>query len=570
MTRLAQTWWSVLRGRRFLSRWSLWGTLPVAVTVMGAYFGSDGGRPGALFVVSAASWVVAVAVLWPLARWVARWAHPTGRAVAVAVVVTVLAGTRPLLLDALCGMVGAIAAPPEWLPFRVATNLVVWWAVLSVLALLAETVRERRIANRRLAVLAADFASIEHEGAERARAVQRLVEECRGELVSEAAHLDPERGEAVARFSQRVREWSHRFAQQAEAARNRRADPHPADATPRGGGRLPGAMLRVPPVGAVSALWALLVLPYAVRQLPPATLAVSCLLLIGGGLAIDVAVRRRRIRAVNRVAVLLALWSVAGVVLALLVLLGSGAPLRYAWVSALALPLVALVLCRCTGLVHGLGLDGRRLETMVRERQRSLAAANAEAHRVAEATSRRLHGAVQAACVRMLASVGGEPAEATLLELREALAPLGAAVVPAVHSGAAPLDAVLHDWARVVPLMHEISPEARELLEAAPGAAAGAAEVVTEGLVNAVKHAAAPQVRVSVTRVQTAAGVRLDVEVVSAGVLPAGAALRGDAPVALIGAELGQRGGDVVLRASLAVPAVVPTAHSADPFGATR
>ena len=106
---------------------------------------------------------------------------------------------------------------------------------------------------------------------------------------------------------------------------------------------------------------------------------------------------------------------------------------------------------------------------------------------------------------------------------------------------------------------------ALELTDSTPALARHVSEIVAEGLVNTVQHADKLVARISIRVLATGAGKSVLGEVKSPGTLVAGARIRADSAVGLLGGELAQEAAEVRLSASFAAPAeapaVVSTAH---------
>lgn len=118
------------------------------------------------------------------------------------------------------------------------------------------------------------------------------------------------------------------------------------------------------------------------------------------------------------------------------------------------------------------------------------------------------------------------------------------------------LDGLLEAWSDVLELSVDISPAAAAVLSSTP-VARSAAAIVSEALVNAVKHSGARRAAV-VMRTEPGAEGTLEVEVASPG------RLRTNRPgdgrgLARLGprASVAQRGPDVVLSAGIPLPSMV-------------
>lgn len=594
MRRLARALRAILGRSPLLTRWSAIATLPVALTVMGPYLGPD--EPDTLprlLLAALISWAIPALLLWPVARASRELLAPGARVLLVAIPVVALAAARPLLTD-LCGrLLGVEPAPAEWLPFRIATNAVVWPVLLLAIAALVSALRALRATNRRLADAIEDEAGDEERLHAREAEARAAIAGCLSDLRGRLDALDPPTGETVLAFATGpVRDWSHRFAADAAvvvvggpvgsvpsagAPGGRRAPRGTGGPRRSGERRTRGPKLRLPPIGVVGLAYALAVLPYALRTVPPAELAGSAALILLGGTAIELLARRTA----RGAAVLPAFWGGLGLVLAAVQLADPALPGAYAWVPVVALPAIAVLAARISALVHGLRADERRLETALRDRRHRLGESGAGlAHRLRDAAA-VLHRDVQGACVRFAAdrSTGASDAGAAdgadglRAEVLDALARIEhASVHPAPASapagGAERLDAALSSWGRALELSIGIDADARGELDRSARLAEAAYDTVTEGLVNAVKHSDSRTASIRISRIPTGAGPALQIEVAAPGILPPGAALRHDAPAAGLGAELLQRGGETVLRARLRPPAVVPPEHRGRPLDA--
>lgn len=577
MTRFVRASRTALERGPLLSRWSALGTLPVALTVMGPYLGPDAPQQlPELLLAASASWMIIAAILCVPARIARAVLSPRGRAVLVGVPVLALAAARPVLTDLCAEAFGADPAPERWLPFRIATNLVVWPVLLLAIAVLVASFRALRVANRRLAAaIALGSADADRLRAREARA-RSAAAACAAELRARLAGLEAT-PEAVRAFGAGpVRDWSHRLADLADVggfsgvaadalgatAPAPAAAPAAAPATPR---------LRLPPVGTVSIAYAFAVLPYALHTVPPLPFAAGALAILLGGVAIDLLARRLR----SGTALFAALWGVVGLALAAAQLVDPALPAHYAWVPVVALPAIALAAERISALVHGLRSEERRLEAALLARRRRLAEEDAGTARALRAAAGILHRDLQGACVHFAAvrtheNPNAEAAERDANALRVECGTALDRVARAFESAPDPipggerLDATLRSWSLVLALDVRIDIGARQELERSDALVERALEIVTEGLVNAVKHADGRTASVRATRIPTGAGPVLQVEVIAPGALPPAAALRRNAPAAALGAELLQRGADTVLRARLRAPAVVPPEHRAE------
>lgn len=602
MRRVAGATAAAVGGGRFFGTWTLIGSLPVALTVMGGYLGPMPLEALPLSAVaSALAWVVSVAFCL-LPAWAERRAsRPRTRAAVVVSALIVVIAVRPPLLDLIVTRFGLPVAPASWLPFRLATNFLVWIPVLLGLAIAGQLVRTLRATNARLA-------AIEERMGEDAQRQQAWDAEARGEVARCAddlrrallgdGPLDPT---LVERFAQGpVRAWARRLSALAHA------DPAAADPVPTGpirrgdGHRTP--WFRLPPIGVIIGIYLAMVAPYALRTLGMPRTATMIVLSALLGTVIDLAPRvlPRRVPMPVRWAALLVTATGVGGVIATALCASGAIPTRFALVPILGLPALAAAVGRCSALFHGLRSEGRRLETSIRERRRRLLDASAVRTRALEEAARLVHRDVQGACVLLVArhrraaeavglavvpestaargpenpvapgqelaqDLGQELAQGLCGTVSGAIAELEAVFDRAAEEviGHAEIEEALDSWERIVEVDRRIDPDCASALDEDGVLSRQVLEIVSEGIVNAVKHADARRVRVRMERIVTGGGPELVLEVAASAVLPAGAALRADAPAALMGASLRQRGADAVLAARLPMGRVVSPAHFA-------
>ncbi|WP_416446699.1 hypothetical protein AB3K78_05045 [Leucobacter sp. HNU] len=569
MRRFSQALRTVIERGPLLSRWSACGTLPIALSVMGPFLGPRAPQQfPELLLAALASWVVIAGLLCIPAGIARAILSPGARTVLVGAPVLLLSAARPLLTDLCAALLGADPPPAQWLPFRIATNVVVWPILLLVIAVIVASFRGLRIANRRLAEATESGRTDADRLRAREDAARSATAACAVELRTRLRGLDAS-PDAVRVFGTGpVRDWSRRLAELADAdladavPLSRPSDPAAAaareTATPR---------LRLPPMGTVPCAYALAVLPYAVHTVAPLTLAAGALTILLSGVVVDLSARRLR----HGTALFAVLWGIVGLSLAAAQLVDPALPAHYAWVPAIAIPLIALAAERTSALVHGLRSEERRLEAALLARRRRLAEGDADTTRALRAAAGVLHRDVQGACVHFAAANANAGADDRGASAWRAAC--GAALdrvdrifetEPEPAPGCERLAATLRSWSLVLALDVRIDAGARQELERSDALAERALEVVTEGLVNAVKHTHGRAASVRATRIPTGGGPIVQVDVVAPGVLPPAAALRPNAPAAALGAELLQSGTDTVLRARLRAPAVVPPEHRAE------
>jgi signal transduction histidine kinase len=546
MRRLASAVVHVVGGGAYVSIWTLAVAVALSLTVVSPAGDLPPDEAFDGFVVSLIGALVFGLLLGLVAVLERNIPTPRGRATAVLAGVAVAAAARPLVQDAALRAAGFPGDSVEVLAFRVATNLIVWLVTLSVTALVVDAIRSRRRVNALLRSVRAELAAAQqsteaYDRAARALVV-RVVDDARTRL---AQWNDPPTVEQVRAFAaDAARAESHELADLAAAEPPRM----PGELDVRRA-RLFG--LRLPPVGLVGLVYLVFMLPYAVRAATPAVLVVGAVFLVIGSLATDYLPRRLSVLSGGRAraGVFLGVSVLAGFALSLASVLGGLTGIRVL-IPALAFPLIAFAFAMLAAVAHALQVEQRRLSHAVASQQRALRRGTAPARAALTDAAQILHRDVQARCVLQLQT----PSAGITADIDELLAQAADVFArPAPPVGAEAVDQVIATWAHVIAVDVRIDDDARAALDGDGTLARDAYDIVAEGLLNAVKHADARRVGVSVDLTSTGAGRMLRLAVRCEGILPRGAALRPASHVRSLGAELVQVADSVVLRALLVV-----------------
>ncbi|KJL35420.1 hypothetical protein RR49_02646 [Microbacterium ginsengisoli] len=546
MRRLASAVVHVVGGGAYVSIWTLAVAVALSLTVVSPAGDLPPDEAFDGFVVSLIGALVFGLLLGLVAVLERNIPTPRGRATAVLAGVAVAAAARPLVQDAALRAAGFPGDSVEVLAFRVATNLIVWLVTLSVTALVVDAIRSRRRVNALLRSVRAELAAAQqsteaYDRAARALVV-RVVDDARTRL---AQWNDPPTVEQVRAFAaDAARAESHELADLAAAEPPRM----PGELDVRRA-RLFG--LRLPPVGLVGLVYLVFMLPYAVRAATPAVLVVGAVFLVIGSLATDYLPRRLSVLSGGRAraGVFLGVSVLTGFALSLASVLGGLTGIRVL-IPALAFPLIAFAFAMLAAVVHALQVEQRRLSHAVASQQRALRRGTAPARAALTDAAQILHRDVQARCVLQLQT----PSAGIAADIDELLAQAADVFArPAPPVGAEAVDQVIATWAHVIAVDVRIDDDARAALDGDGTLARDAYDIVAEGLLNAVKHADARRVGVSVDLTSTGAGRMLRLAVRCEGILPRGAALRPASHVRSLGAELVQVADSVVLRALLVV-----------------
>lgn len=563
-----------LRGGRFLTIWSFVATLPLSATVM-APFGAGVDAPSA-WPATAVTWLCFAGALGVVALVERRLHRPRARVVAVVVGVLLCSGLRPIVQD-LWTAASELPTPPAWqLPFRIATNVLVWTVVLVVVAVLEAAFRGLRGTNRLLGSVAAELVQAEARSRDFAERAHRIALAAATRLRAGIVALGADDGTAAAvrrLGAEGFRTWSHRLRALADEPDGSPSPPGRGDgAVPGPETRGRGAGYRLPATGVVVLLYGATMLPYALRSQSATELLLGVLVLVGGGLAIDAGSRCRALarRRGARSAAFLALSAVLGIALSALAV-AHGAPVGTAVVPAVVYFAYALFAGLCAGALHAQRRERRRLSGAIRSAQRTAREGTRTAREGLRRSAELLHRDGQGGCA-VFALAHPDPTRAEVAGLQQALDETVSRMEAILSAGGAAgdpgaeLTALFGTWGRVMDLRVEESEAARIACGSAPWAARDAYDVIAEGLLNAVKHGVERRAEISLDVIATGAGPHLRVRVRSFGAVVPGAQLRPASRMRDLDARLLRAPGGAVLEAVLALPhsAVVSAEHPAE------
>ncbi|KTR87830.1 hypothetical protein NS220_16995 [Microbacterium testaceum] len=547
-----------LTGGRFVTGWTFVAVFVVSVTLLAPLPVGLSVLPRALV---GAAGAAAVSAVWAGVALVERAASdPRVRAGVIVSALVLTAAARPPLQDALSRLGELPVPPPADAPLRLLTNLVVWTIALIGTAALVDVARSIRETNALLAQVLAQW-----DGS--AARVRGYTTAARADILAAADLLAAARFETTAdvrALTVDLRTHAHRLDERAIAPP---APGDPLDArAPRAVPRRP-SRLRLPPPGLAATVYALAVLPYALRSVAPVDLLVGFCIALLSGAAADLAARlpplRRRPRARGTLFVTTTL--LAGLTLAA-VAMGQGVPLATASLAVLAYPALAFALAAGRSTAHALRVERRRLSSALAARGR---ADDLGTRRVRAALRRAavlLHADAQGAAVQfVLRHPDAAPADLAVFaaELRGLGGELRTVLDrPTPPAAADSLGPVLQTWGAVMPVSADVSDAASAALRTDPALARDVIDVVSEGLLNAAKHARERTARVEVRVTGTAGGPRLSVRIVSPGAPAPRARLRPGSHAARRGARLRAEGADAVLEAVFAVEDPTTTTRS--------
>ena len=567
-----RTLWRTARravsGGRFVTGWTFVAVFAISLTLLAPL---PPGLSVAERALVATVGAAAISAMWGGVALVERAVpSPRWRVAVIASALMLTAVARPPLQDAVSGVSGLPIPASADAPLRVLTNLVVWTLALIGTAALVEVARSTRETNILLAQVLAQW-----EGS--AARVRGYTAAARAAIAAAADALTTAGLETTAdvhALAVDLRAHAHVLSERA-AAPPSSDDPGDAGAT----GVLPrhAPRLRLPPPGLAAAVYALAVLPYAVRSVEPIDLVVGFVAALLCGGAADLASRipplRRRPRA--RATVFLTTSVLAGLMLTELAL-NQDVPFATAMLATLAYPALAFALAAGRSTAHALRVERRRLSSAITDRGRAddlgTRRVRAGLHRAAELVHADAQGAAVHFALRHPAATLTEVA-AFADDLRRRAGVLrGVLDDPAAAEEAVSLHSLLQTWGTAMPLHAEVADEATAALRADPALARDVVDVVAEGLLNAAKHSRERTSRVEVRVAMTAAGPRLRVRVVSPGPPPASARLRPGSRVERLGAKLTTDGRDAALEAVFAIAnatvaagSVVSTEHVEGP-----
>lgn len=547
---------------RFLTFWSIGVSLPLSLSVMAPV--GDGIEPQAALPAMVVTWLCFGAALVGVATLERHGRSRPQRAAIVIAGIALCATLRPALQDGWLHLSALPTPSADQLPYRIATNIVVWAMVLSIIAVLESSLRSLRRTNALLRSVAQELARAQHGAQAFATAARKLLDQARSALAAAILDLEPTSAGVRRLGAEQVREWSHRLVALAEAKGagtpgGTDGDPIddgvPAPHNPRR--QLP---FRLPPPGIVALVYAACLLPYAARTQTSLDLLVGITALAVGGALADLLPRRRAIVRVPHGAssLFVMLSCVVGFTLAALAV-AQGVPPFVAAVSAIAYIGFALAAGSCAGVLHRLRCDQRRLSSAVAHAQRLARADTRPVREGLRAAAELLHADAQGACV-MFALSHPAPGPEEVRRLQDDLAAvvgrLPDAFVGAHDPGApASLTALFDTWAHVIDLVVDIDDDAREALHVSPWVSRDCYEVIAEGLLNSAKHASERRAEVSLRRVTTGAGPRLRVRVSSPGTAAPAARLRTSSRMHELGARLLRSPDEIALEAGFALTA---------------
>ena len=552
-----------LRSGRFLTVWSLGISFLLSFTVMAPSGdpAADAGRLAA----TAECWVcfaVGLVILGALERVTQS---PGARVAVVVLGLTALSATRPLVQDGWLGASGDPVGPPWELPFRILTNLVVWFVALSACAVLVNTTRSLRTTNGTLRALVIELDAA-HERAAlfdlRSRAaVDDAVTRLRREV--SLCRAQPTAAVRAAReLGAKMRSFSHSLGEDASselaAVESPRGDDALTVSSPRG--RRARHSLRVPPAGVVAVLYIACLVPYAAHAASLPGIVSAFVIVVVGGMVVDRVSRRclRSRRPSSAAFAFLTGSALVGIALSTIVAV-SGLRSALVFVPAVAYVALAWGTAACAGRVHALRVEQRRLSDTVAAEQRASRSETARTRLAVGAVAELLHRDGQGTCT-VFAMQHTDPQQDDVAELVDRLDEILDQVAnvfdqkrPSVD--ASTIDELIATWARVLPVETEVSQASRAALDAHPACARTAYEVIAEGLLNGAKYGAGGRARIACAVVATGAGPRLRVRVLTPGRLVSGTQLHPSSHVGHLGARLHAEADGVVLQALIAFDA---------------
>ena len=548
---------------RFFTPWSALVAVPVSAIVLAPYATVDTPLEllSAQFSGLLVAGILAVALL-PVVLAERRIPSSTARGVLVLAALVAAAVARPFLNDALAVGAFGLGTDPAWSE-RIVTNVVAWVSVLSLVAVTEQLYVSSRTARTRLA----DALRTVTDEQRRAGRYER---ETRDFLTSEISALrtalaalvaSPLDFERVRGFSDGVRSVSHRARDRAGLEL---ADISPDDAGPSAieRARTVFERLRPPAPGLVGVIFAAGSAPFALRTEGPVFAAV----LLVGVLALCLAVDRLtrgiacRSSALRRGRRLVGLWLGAGIVVAAAAAVVVGLPSFIPVIPAIALPGIAIVAALCAEAIHRGRVETRRLGRALQALVRSAADQTSSTRQDLAHASDVLHSRVQSTCVILAARVDDEIA--TPGDIRDFELAISAGLTDALGARrpgaarAADLAETVAIWRPVLTVSSAVDAAATTAMSDAIVTTRVVA-IVAEGLVNAVKHAAARSAEIEVRG--AADGASLSVRVRTPGRLRSDAGAAAGLGIAGLGpsARVFQNGRDVVLEASVPVGAEV-------------
>jgi heme exporter protein D len=570
MTRLFSAVLNALRSGRFISGWSFVAAVVLALTVM-APTDSPIGRSGAVPVnlATTATFLIALAVIAILER---RLRSPRARIVAVTVLTVAAAALRPLAYDAWAQVAGQPPLDPGQLPFRIATNVLVWPVSLAIVALCENALHTLARTNAVLRDVAEELER-SRERAERTDHEARETVDAGATALADAVARLPAPADAAAvrtLGNDAFRVWSHLLQERAEAPASL-DDPGIHESTLPRRRRITLAPFRVPPRGVATLAYIVCTLPYAARTTTALELASGVVVVVALGTIVDQVARLRAFAAHRRASTIAFITSalLAACCLAVLALAGGRGP-GIAFVALFDYTAFSIASGICAGAIHALQREQRRLSSAIALSQRAARDGDRPARDGLRRTAELLHRDGQGACVQYaLTHLASPPSTHDDAALRKTLDDVIERMPPTYAAGdsTAGTTAILslvETWARVMAIDADITPAARDALDCDPLAARDVYEIVAEGLLNAVKHSTEKRAVVHIGLTSTGAGPRVNVRVRSFGPAPVNAQLRPASHARELGAQLLTEREETVLEAAFAVaPAsrVVSTEH---------
>ncbi len=548
---------------RFFTPWSALVAVPVSAIVLAPYATVDTPLEllSAQFSGLLVAGILAVALL-PVVLAERRIPSSTARGVLVLAALVAAAVARPFLNDALAVGAFGLGTDPAWSE-RIVTNVVAWVSVLSLVAVTEQLYVSSRTARTRLADALRTVTDEQRRAGRYERDTREFLTSEISALRTALAALvaSPLDFERVRGFSDGVRSVSHRAR---ERAGLELADISPDDAGPSAieTARTVFERLRPPAPGLVGVIFAAGSAPFALRTEGPVFAAVLIVGVVALCLAVDrltrgIACRSSALRRGRR---LVGLWLGAGIVVAAAAAVVVGLPSFIPVIPAIALPGIAIVAALCAEAIHRGRVETRRLGRALQALVRSAADQTSSTRQDLAHASDVLHSRVQSTCVILAARVDDEIA--TPGDIRDFELAISAGLTDALGARrpgaarAADLAETVAIWRPVLTVSSAVDPAATVAMSDALVTTRVVA-VVAEGLVNAVKHAAARSADIEVRG--AADGASLSVRVRTPGRLRSDAGAATGLGLAGLGpsARVFQNGRDVVLEASVPVGADV-------------